>query len=354
MENTNSSKYCLNCQTELHGKYCHVCGQNSSSTKLSIKEFILEYMNIAFIWDSHFLKTIWQILKKPGHVTNEYLAGKRVSYTHPLKLNMFLLFVFITMVILFQKNLDTSIQTVTRNEVTYPVFQMQLLLENDKYSSLLEASQLDTVQLSAPLLLADEYPEVFTTFDLPSIDARDSIMVWTTALPHLLIEDNVIAITDDGYYSFTHDHKTGVMGTELIENIWHKMVSLTTKYFPIIILLTVPFLAFVLRLTQKRGKHSNFKHFIFSLHYTAFLEMLIIFLYIAYLTVNPPGWFMQWSLISGSLLYMTIAIKKVYGTKLWIGAAASAIFTNLGYTLTLSIVFLLTVIISFIIVVVQL
>lgn len=135
MENNTSPKYCLNCQTEVHGKYCHVCGQKVTDSSLTVKEFILEYLNIAFIWDTNFLKTIWQVIRRPGHVTNEYVSGKFVSYTHPLKLNMFLLFVFITIFLLFHKDLGDSIQNITRDEANYALLQIKVLTGQKEYDA---------------------------------------------------------------------------------------------------------------------------------------------------------------------------------------------------------------------------
>ena len=94
-------KYCLNCGTELNGMFCHKCGQQATSKTPSIGEFIKEYINNAFIWDSKCLKTIWTLLRRPGYLTTEFLKGKFSSYEHPLKLNMFLLFLFVTLFLLF-------------------------------------------------------------------------------------------------------------------------------------------------------------------------------------------------------------------------------------------------------------
>ena len=90
-------KHCLNCGTELQGKYCHKCGQQVTSKTLKLKDFLIEYANNAFIWDSQCLRTLWNLIRRPGHLTVEYLNGKFVSQEHPLKLNMFLLFVFISL-----------------------------------------------------------------------------------------------------------------------------------------------------------------------------------------------------------------------------------------------------------------
>lgn len=335
MEDNTSYKHCLNCQTELQGDYCHVCGQHATNAKPTVKEFILEYLNIVFIWDTHTINTIWQLLRKPGHVTKEYVSGKFVSYTHPLKLNMFLLLVFITFFLLFHKDLGDSIQNITRDEAAYPLIQLQMLTSNDEYADRLKASDIDTVQLYAPLLLAEEFSDIITAVDGMESLAQDSLMVWKAALPHTLIEDEVIIPDKEGHYYFNDEDKTGVIGTEFLEKIWKEMVRLATTYFPVFILLTVPFLAFLLRLTQRKESHSKFQHFIFSLHYTAFLETLIILLYIIHLVASPPMWAMQWIMIVCSCLYLTMAIRKVYETKNWIIAAGQAIFTNFGYVVTL-------------------
>ena len=348
MENNTSYKHCLNCQTELHGNYCHVCGQHATNAKPTVKEFIVEYLNIAFIWDSLFFKTIWQIIRKPGHVTKEYVSGKFVSYTHPLKLNMFLLFVFLTIFLFFHKDLDNSIQNITRDEANYSLIQIQSLLKNDKYGELIRTSPRDTVQLYAPLQLGELFPDIITITDAPATIPGDSICVWTAVVPHILIEHEVIVPKHEGYYYFSQEEKTGVVGANVLEKIWKEMVRFVTTYFPIVILLTVPFLALLLGLSQFKGGHTKFKHFIFSLHYTAFLEILILLLYFIHLIAGPPSWLMQSIMILGSCVYLTLAIRKVYETGKWYKAAGQAIFVNLGYAaifmLLLFIIFIISIV----------
>lgn len=354
MQNNTSYKHCLNCQTELHGDYCHVCGQYAGNVKPTVKEFILEYLNIAFIWDQHFLKTIWQLFRKPGYVTKEYVSGKFVSYTHPLKLNMFLLFVFVTLFLLFHKDLGDSIQKITRDEVTNPVIQLQILTENENYADRLQTSALDTVKLYAPLIVAEKFSDIVTAIESAEGVSADSMIVWKASLPHILIEDEVIIPSHEGYYYFSDENQTGVIGAQFLENIWSELIKLTTTYFPIFILLTVPFLAFILRLTHRKEKRSKFEHFIFSLHYTAFLEMLIILLYITHLIAAPPVWIMQWIMILGACVYLTMAIKKVYETKNWLIAVGQAAIINFGYVTTLILTFCVVFMILCIIVAIKL
>ena len=110
--------HCLNCGAELQGMYCHVCGQQATSKTPTVGEFFLEYINNAFIWDSQFLKTFWILIRRPGHLTNEFLAGKFTSQEHPLKLNMFLLFIFITLFVFFASadKMTDSMHSITNEK----------------------------------------------------------------------------------------------------------------------------------------------------------------------------------------------------------------------------------------------
>ena len=343
-----SQKYCLNCQTELHGKFCHECGQQATHHKPTVKEFIHEYLNIAFVWDQHLLKTIWNLVRKPGHLTNEYVSGKFISYMHPLKLNMFLLFIFITFFLLFHnaEDMGNSLKNITRHEAIYPVLQLELLTREHNYTDLLKSSKVDTVQLYAPLLVSENFPDIIVNVDNISVRASDSLFIWTASIPDKLIEDKVIIAHEEGYYYFNGEHKKVIEDTEIFESVWMQMVRLTTKYFPILIVLTAPFLSFVVRLLHLKGNWSQFRHFVFSLHYIAFLELIIILLYIIHLIASPPTWAMQCIILSVSCLYLTLAIRRVYETKRWITSIWKAVLTNIGYFMILLILLIVIFIVS--------
>src|ERR1700733_8486574 len=103
---------CLNCGTELQGKYCHVCGQEN----LEIKETFGHMMNHAisdyFHFDHQFFHTLKPLLFKPGFLTNEYMAGRRAQYLHPVKMYIFISIVYF--LIVFQ----SAHETVTTNNVS--------------------------------------------------------------------------------------------------------------------------------------------------------------------------------------------------------------------------------------------
>src|ERR1700744_6522935 len=85
---------CLNCGATLQGKFCHVCGQENLQIKESFGHMMNHAISDYFHFDHQFFNTLKPLLFQPGKLTNEYMAGKRVSYLHPVKMYIFISFIF--------------------------------------------------------------------------------------------------------------------------------------------------------------------------------------------------------------------------------------------------------------------
>ncbi|MDH3647354.1 MAG: DUF3667 domain-containing protein [Gammaproteobacteria bacterium] len=91
---------CQNCRTTLNGQYCAQCGQRDKNQIISLWELLRDLVGDLFEVDSRVWRTLAPLLFKPGRLTIEYLRGRRVHYTPPLRLYLvtsliFFLFVFI-------------------------------------------------------------------------------------------------------------------------------------------------------------------------------------------------------------------------------------------------------------------
>ena len=86
---------CFNCHEKIaDDNYCPNCGQVNSHKQIHIKQILKELLGDVFTFDSKFFKSIVPLLGKPGHLTNEYISGKRVKYILPLRLYVFTTFLF--------------------------------------------------------------------------------------------------------------------------------------------------------------------------------------------------------------------------------------------------------------------
>lgn len=105
---------CLNCGAELQGKYCHVCGQENLQIKESFGHMMTHAISDYFHFDHQFFHTLRPLILKPGKLTNEYLAGRRVQYLHPVKMYIFISLVYF--VLLFQSGHEEKVKITKKDK----------------------------------------------------------------------------------------------------------------------------------------------------------------------------------------------------------------------------------------------
>lgn len=86
---------CENCETPLHGHYCHVCGQSVHSPVRNFGHAVEEVFESFWHLDGRIFRTLRGLLS-PGRVAIGYLAGHRARYVAPLRL-----FVIVTVLTFF-------------------------------------------------------------------------------------------------------------------------------------------------------------------------------------------------------------------------------------------------------------
>lgn len=85
---------CRNCGAEAGGNFCSVCGQTTVVHAPSAREFLHEFVGHYVALEGKLWRTLAMLLFRPGALTVEYIAGRRVRYVEPLR-------VYLTFSILF-------------------------------------------------------------------------------------------------------------------------------------------------------------------------------------------------------------------------------------------------------------
>ena len=89
---------CLNCGLAIDRNYCPNCGQQNASHNHGLGQFLHEFMDEFLHLDSKIVRTLIPLFRKPGFLTQEWTAGKRMRYITPLKLYVtFSAFCFLAM-----------------------------------------------------------------------------------------------------------------------------------------------------------------------------------------------------------------------------------------------------------------
>lgn len=83
---TSGDSACHNCGTDAQGNFCHACGQTTTLHVPSAREFLHEFVAHYVALEGKLWRTLALLLFRPGALSNEYIAGRRVRYVEPLRI----------------------------------------------------------------------------------------------------------------------------------------------------------------------------------------------------------------------------------------------------------------------------
>lgn len=103
---------CANCDTPAGDAYCPRCGQEQHGLHRSMRSLVAEALDSLAGWDGKIPATLWLLVRHPGRLTTEFLAGRRARYLRPLRLYLTLSLVyFVTL------NVDWSADGAVRVQI---------------------------------------------------------------------------------------------------------------------------------------------------------------------------------------------------------------------------------------------
>jgi Protein of unknown function (DUF3667) len=110
--------HCENCGAQLQGRWCAQCGQAAIDYRRSFRHVIVDILDSFFNWDSKFFATIGWLIARPWFLTNEFLAGHRVRYLHPLRLYLLASILFFFAVTYWAKSIHLDSNKLSSRELS--------------------------------------------------------------------------------------------------------------------------------------------------------------------------------------------------------------------------------------------
>lgn len=120
--NERDDGVCPNCSAPLSDPFCSSCGQRQIDLDQPFREIAGEAMESFLSFDTRIVRTLWPLIRRPGLLTVEFMAGRRARYVHPFKLY----FAFSVLLFLGLAFSDYSVIHVGENEDVVTGFQVQL------------------------------------------------------------------------------------------------------------------------------------------------------------------------------------------------------------------------------------
>ena len=294
--------HCENCGAQLTGRYCAQCGQPAIDYRRSFRHVIVDVLDSFLNWDSKFFATIGLLIVKPWRLTNEFLAGKRIRYVHPLRLYLLASILFFFAVNYGAKSIPSTrlsdkdraeIQAELKNEDLPPDARAKL----EKALKLVSPTPAPTAQADKQ---ASPKPEGHETPNQGDFG------------PLLQLGADKPSTPLGKWFEERAKEKFGEHGA----NYKAFLITLINN-LPAMMLCCIPLFAFVLKILYIRRKIFYIDHLIYALHIHTFAyvgSMLIVLITLGLNRVAPPllaGWIigLLWLAFAIQIL---LSIRRVY------------------------------------------
>jgi hypothetical protein len=80
---------CRNCGSTINGFYCSFCGQRSKIGRPTLRGIAAEFVRTVFLVESKLLKTLQELILRPGVKARRYVEGQTVRYVAPVQFFLF-------------------------------------------------------------------------------------------------------------------------------------------------------------------------------------------------------------------------------------------------------------------------
>ena len=97
---------CRNCGTAYVGNYCHHCGQEALTGAPTAPTMVYEFLTRNMFERGKLPRTLWRLVRHPGALTVDFLAGRRQRYTRPVRLYFSLSLLFFLIMSLQSSSFD--------------------------------------------------------------------------------------------------------------------------------------------------------------------------------------------------------------------------------------------------------
>ncbi len=307
--------YCRNCSSPIRGQYCAGCGQRSISRVITMWELTRDMVGDIADLDSRIWRSLIPLLLKPGHLTADYLKGRRARYMPPFRMYLVLSILFFLLMSLFHDTDNFIDDSVVMTDSEMPLDQEQL----DKVRKSLDeaipenadnpevAKRLAEVRSNLPQTVPDEIADLPIEDEVLSerakekckdvnIDMGDSFMPWIS-------EEQAEA-------------KLRKICEKVVADSGRSLLKGLQENFPQMLFIFLPVIALVLKGLYPLSRRYYVEHLLFVIHFHAFvflaliLELLVVELAA---TIQFPTWPFTTLLSLYIPYYLYRSMRRVYG-----------------------------------------
>ena len=275
-----SDKNCLNCNAQVMGRYCHICGQENVEPKESVWHLVSHFFQDITHFDGKFFSSLKLLIFKPGFLSREYMVGRRASYLNPVRMYVFASALFFLIFFsLFHMDADKAMVTSgdvnhipiatikNMDAVSYKKF-VDTLVRNDSamkfaYDKQQYFKYIDSLAAAAVTFHISPSPSKYKTqaeYDSALAHGKD----------HNWIERQLVRKQIEINEKYKGNPKAALAA--LINNLQHSL--------PQLLFVSLPLFALLLKILYSRRKQFYYtNHAIFTIHLFVFVFIALLFIF---------------------------------------------------------------------------
>jgi hypothetical protein len=315
--------HCENCGALLSGPYCGQCGQPAIDYRRSFGHVLVDVLNEFLNWDSKFFATIGLLIVKPWRLTNEFIAGHRVRYVHPLRLYLLASILFFFAVNYGTRGLNFEpgkLGPKDRAELEADLKRENLPPEaREKLETLLRDSSPPPAPSPLPNAASPSTPAPSPSTTAPSpppapgTDKQRREYGKVGERPFVVFDSEKESSTPfERWIEGRAKEKMGEHGTKM-----GLFISTLFRNLPYMMLCCIPLFAFVLKVLYVRRHVFYIDHLIYALHIHTFAYTGIMLIVLATIGLNRviPGSIAGWIIALlwiAFVIQIFLSIRRVY------------------------------------------
>jgi hypothetical protein len=305
---------CENCGAPMAGPFCAQCGQHAVDYRRSFRHVIGDVLDSFLNWDSKFFATIAWLITRPWHLTNQFLAGRRVRYVHPLRVYLLVSILFFFVVNYWAKSIhadpsklsaeDRADVAADLNDPDIPPqvkARVRRALDGKGPTQPIAQTSPSPETAVTPQSLASASPSPSVTSPSPSGDFGPLVQF-----------DKPPSDPFEKWLEQRAKEKMGEHGSKMA-----LFIATLFSNLPYMMLCCIPLFAFVLKVLYVRKRIFYIDHLVYALHIHSFAYLAIMLIVLITLGLNRaiPGIFAGWIIAA---LWITFAaqiflsIRRVY------------------------------------------
>lgn len=346
--NERKEKRCLNCGSWIHGRYCHVCGQENIEPKESVGHLVGHFFKDITHFDGKFFSTIKYLVVRPGFLSGEYMAGRRAAYVNPVRLYVFTsAFFFLLFFAFFEPR---NMEGIVHYDLLGITKEEALSMDSASFARASRKVNLERNKVDSPMTRA-AFMELFDKeLHSKGINIGDGKFKNRAEYDSLLkagvihhgfivrkLVHQVLALNEKYQYNIQ----------EIINAVFNKFLHSLAQ----ILFISLPLFALLLKmLYARRKKYYYTDHAVFSLHYYVFVffAMLGIFTVMKLNDLWEAGVFTWlYGILTLWMVYYLLSAMKRFYQQGWGKTIAKFLILLVAQTILINLLFATSLFFSF-------